>query len=509
MSKMVSLFQRITGNKYFPLIFIPIAFLFALIYSFTTSPLFVNEGMDSCVFKSMGLAILQGKTPYVDFFDHKGPILYFINAFGQLLISGRTGIFILQIIGLSSIFYFLFKTAELFTNSSLSFILTILSIVILTATYEEGNQCEEWELMAIAPSIYLSLKYLTQQIDKPFPVKYSAILGLCLGIVFFIRPNDAVSQIGGIFFGLIFIFLFKKRYGDIKRLVLLGIVFFLVVAIPVVVWFASRNALGDLCYGMITHNSLYAGGVNDLLVTSLGHNKLLYFQLLFAVCMLAYNSKYKITVVTLLPQSLFGLLLTGTNLFPHYFTVFLPLILLFWVFLTSQRNMATIILSIALFYCCSYGSKANYIKGARVETLSRLKTIYKEDVRIRSFYEETDKLLANVPENERDEIWNYNLMWGNYPEFSILFHSSLVQCNRVPYFPMNMVDKVLRESESIKEHRPKWIILTHNYDADEEWYKFQSDYDYIMSNYRFVASINQEMSDIELFQRNEDVKCGE
>lgn len=505
---MVNLFQRITGNKYFPLIFIPIAFLFVLIYSYTTSPLFINEGMDSCVFKSMGLAILQGKTPYADFFDHKGPILYFINAFGQFLIPGRIGIFILQIIGLSSIFYFLFKAAELFTDSSRSFIFTIISIILLIATYEEGNQCEEWELMAIAPSVYLSLKYLTQQLDKPFPIKYSAILGFCLGMVFFIRPNDAVSQIGGIFFGLVILFLYKKQYGDIKRLVLPGFVFFLIVAIPIIVWFASRNALGDLYYGLIAHNSLYAGGIANLFITSLAHNKQLYFLLLLAVCVLVYNSKFKISLVTLIPQSLFGLLLTGAHLIPHYFTVFLPLILLFWVFLTKQKNYSIIILSVALFYCCSYGSKANYIKGARNVTIARLKAIYNKDTEIRGFYEEADKLLSVVPQNERNEIWNYNLTWGNYPEFSILFHNSIVQCNRVPYFPMNMEGESLLKSEDIKVHRPKWIILTHEHDTDEVIYtdevffKFRQDYEYITSNYSFVAGMNKEICDIELFRRN-------
>ena len=50
------------------------------IFAVNISPFTIYEGCDSCVFKQMGLAILSGKTPYLDLFDHKGPVIYFINA---------------------------------------------------------------------------------------------------------------------------------------------------------------------------------------------------------------------------------------------------------------------------------------------------------------------------------------------------------------------------------------------------------------------------------------------
>jgi len=78
-----------------------ISTLFLLFYSYTTSPLYLNEGMDSTIYKTMGLGILEGKIPYRDLFDHKGPVVFYINALGQLIMSGRQGIFLLQIISLS------------------------------------------------------------------------------------------------------------------------------------------------------------------------------------------------------------------------------------------------------------------------------------------------------------------------------------------------------------------------------------------------------------------------
>ena len=56
-----------------------VSFITLLLFAISVSPISLFEGYDSCVFKQMGLAILQGKTPYVDLFDHKGPLIYFYN----------------------------------------------------------------------------------------------------------------------------------------------------------------------------------------------------------------------------------------------------------------------------------------------------------------------------------------------------------------------------------------------------------------------------------------------
>ncbi len=45
----------------------------------------------------VGRGIVEGRTPYVDFYDLKGPYLFFINALGQLLHRGRLGIFLIEI----------------------------------------------------------------------------------------------------------------------------------------------------------------------------------------------------------------------------------------------------------------------------------------------------------------------------------------------------------------------------------------------------------------------------
>ena len=109
-----------------------ISTLFLLFYSYTTSPLYLNEGMDSTIYKTIGLGILEGKIPYRDLFDHKGPMVFYINALGQLIMSGRMGIFLLQIISLSFAVLFIYKTSRLFGGYGMSFLMSIVFLFVLS-----------------------------------------------------------------------------------------------------------------------------------------------------------------------------------------------------------------------------------------------------------------------------------------------------------------------------------------------------------------------------------------
>ena len=62
------------------LILFLVSFVFVTLFSRSTSFLYAFEGFDAAIFKQMGLAVLKGKTLYIDYFDNKGCFLYFIQA---------------------------------------------------------------------------------------------------------------------------------------------------------------------------------------------------------------------------------------------------------------------------------------------------------------------------------------------------------------------------------------------------------------------------------------------
>ena len=69
-------------------------------------------GTDSTVFLYIGRLILHGGIPYRDAFDHKGPLVYLLDAAG-LAIHGVFGVWLLELLFLTVSTVFAYKTARL------------------------------------------------------------------------------------------------------------------------------------------------------------------------------------------------------------------------------------------------------------------------------------------------------------------------------------------------------------------------------------------------------------
>lgn len=83
-------------SKYKPSIIIFILFLVAVLM-LPSNPVENLPGQDNGVFLYAGQRLLAGDTPYVDFWDHKGPLIFYVNALGLLLGAGsRWGVWLLE-----------------------------------------------------------------------------------------------------------------------------------------------------------------------------------------------------------------------------------------------------------------------------------------------------------------------------------------------------------------------------------------------------------------------------
>lgn len=68
-----------TFQKIIFLLFVCLVFM--LICAGFTSPLYPHyTGLDSSVFLTVAKGIVNGRIPYVDLFDHKGPVFYWMEA---------------------------------------------------------------------------------------------------------------------------------------------------------------------------------------------------------------------------------------------------------------------------------------------------------------------------------------------------------------------------------------------------------------------------------------------
>ena len=71
--------KNIKYMKY--IVYLIVSIFMILVLSKSTSPLYDGSyTIDSGLFIVVGKAIIRGYIPYVDLFDHKGPIIFLINA---------------------------------------------------------------------------------------------------------------------------------------------------------------------------------------------------------------------------------------------------------------------------------------------------------------------------------------------------------------------------------------------------------------------------------------------
>lgn len=142
---------------------------------------------DSSVFAYVGWLMTRGYVPYRDVWDHKGPLLYYINWLGWRIAPASTlGIGLLQYAVYAFAFYLLIR---LLSQSGLSAagtaIVGLFSIAALAQWSQGGNMAETWALGAIAACHALMFSGLRTRIVWWHFAGAAAALAAC----FWIRPN--------------------------------------------------------------------------------------------------------------------------------------------------------------------------------------------------------------------------------------------------------------------------------------------------------------------------------
>ncbi len=261
--------------------------LFALITSFLymtfcsmTSFLYpIHSRVDQNIFFTVGRGILDGKVPYRDLFEHKGPLIYFMHAFGALIDKGSfIGIFVLEVIFFAVTIFFMFKIARLFTGEKAAYFSALIAGAICCTTYcfKSGNNAEEYCFAFLIVSLYYLLRYFkTADADLKWTslksggaaihthlINYKVVLinGLIAGCVLWIKFTQLGFWIA--WMGLVFFVLVLQK--DFKRAFLSCFVYLggmALTAIPWLIYFGLNNAIG-IWFETYFYNNifLYSGG---------------------------------------------------------------------------------------------------------------------------------------------------------------------------------------------------------------------------------------------------------
>ena len=325
-----------------------------------TSPLNPLSGgvpqTDSSAFLTIAQGILRGKLPYVDFFDHKGPLIYFINAIG-LSMGGLIGVWLLEWFFMFVSVCFAYKTARFFSGKMVSFLAAGFSFIVLSRFLQGGNLTEEYALPFIFISLYIFTRYCFTQIE-PDKVQLT-ILGVSFGAILLLRPN-----MFGVWFSFcIVIFIRKlllKEYKTLFGYFLFFIIGISIVILPAILFLYTKNAYNDFIYQYIIFNSsFFVRSPAQLLTLSFMFNidavinlNCVCLSLIVAIIWLTKRLRNKeyifyIAYLISLLTSVFLIVLSGDR-HEHYYLPLVPLFVpvfsfcidkLFLIFSTSRYNI--------------------------------------------------------------------------------------------------------------------------------------------------------------------------
>src|SRR5215213_8494043 len=206
---------------------------------------------DSGVFLYIGWRFLNGDIPYRDVWDHKPPLIYFVDALGLMLAPDSLwGVWILQFIFFTLFFLYKLLDQEFGIYAALAGTITLTSGLL--TILEKGNVTEEYALVFQAWCIWLIMAAW----QKDFPIRSSFWIGFLGGLAF----NFKQTTIGlWITYALIVLVirLFRRKLPFKDLLALLAA--WLIPSSIFFIYLASQNALMNFWEEAFLYNFVYIG----------------------------------------------------------------------------------------------------------------------------------------------------------------------------------------------------------------------------------------------------------
>lgn len=472
------------------LFYVMISVLFLLIGT-KSSPLYkINDWYDAQCFFTMGKSMMKGIIPYLDLFEQKGPLLFFIYGVASLISENNfLGVFFLEIISYTIFLYYMNKIIGIFINEKYSYILLpILSSMILSSrSFTHGGSCEEFCFPLMAIITYYLVKYLkTKEINN----KEVFIIGLISGFIFWMKYT-----LLGLTIGFCIIFLLERlqdqKFKDLlikSGYFLLG---FVITTIPWLIYFGiHKGGLQSLINTYFLFNiTSYANDITFLqkLINCINTIKgvlMKYYQYLILILIpMMISIKYKIyfkkrkeniylMIITLI--LLLFLFIGGTN-FRYYSLPMQPFMifgLIFIIILLKKRKFIKLILKyiipfsiITILACFSI----SYYHSPNTEYIKKEKSYYAQFT-----------FLKKIKPNST--ILNYGFLDGG-------FYSTTKTYPNVYYFQRNNInynsfpENIDEQRRYIKEGLIQYVI-TKNLNFEEK--------EIIEKNYRLIDIHKQE-----------------
>lgn len=218
----------------------------------------INKGFpyrDSGVFLYFGQQILQGQIPYRDIWDHKPPLIYFLNALGLIAGKGEiAGVWFLEFIFFSANAFLSFFTIKKIWGTVWAIAITPALLTTLALSLEGGNLTEEYSVTFILLSLYL---FISNMYESTTSYIKNFFLGTLFALVFFLKPN-ATAFFLALLLTYFFQFIVGKRAILIKQVFIPYILGLLFIIIPLFSYFTFHQSLSNFLDSIFRFNFIYS-----------------------------------------------------------------------------------------------------------------------------------------------------------------------------------------------------------------------------------------------------------
>lgn len=227
-----------------------------LVLGILSNLLFSYPGRDGGIFLYIGSLILKGKIPYLDVWENKGPLVFYINALGLFLTNGsRWGVWLLEFLFLFCAGWIGYALIKRIMGVIPALIGTFIFITAAGNVLQGGNFSEEYSLLFSFVAAFFYLKSL----EKPDNKFYGLLIGVSLGANILLRPNNISIQVAAAagYFILSIVSRDWRLLFQRAALIMLGAV---AVLAPVIFYFTLQNALVEMINVVLVFNTQYSEG---------------------------------------------------------------------------------------------------------------------------------------------------------------------------------------------------------------------------------------------------------
>lgn len=438
------------------------AVVFSLIFYGCNSPLGPAVGSDNAMYLTMGTALTKGYAPYSDIFDHKGPLLFVLQAIPQLFTQGYStlAVFVQEVLFLWACLLMLARIARRSGAGALP--VQLIYLALIAPNCDGGNLSELYTNLFTLTGIDLMLGAFEGEIGEAKAMRKPAFgMGALAMICFLTRANNALPLAAAV--GALALWLIgSKRFAHLGACVsgfLLGCAAAL---LPVVVWLCAHGALSDAFYGAIIHNMKYAATQGNsriymLLYRTYGHRAIFMAVLscLGGLAVLIRTRRLALPMAMVFGAAGGGLAaFISHKFYMHYLLLSAPLAAFGAAQLLSSvksarrsKGVYMLCTAVCMLTMCIHGHEANMLRETDYAAMQALTP-------------DAQALYAQVPEEDRDRFMAYRVE----PKWYVA--TGALPCMRFYFLQEILADADPAVMDEIVEEfhadPPRWVVLFYN-----------------------------------------------